>query len=258
VKEIQMSAPIDNKRFLVVGASRGLGRGIAEALAAAGAHVLAISRDAGALKELRDANQGRIDIRAGDATHPSFVARVMAEEDPDGLFITLGAQPVMRPLHEYGWESFCDVWNVDVKATFHWLQDAVNKPMRDGGRIVVLSSGAARFGSPLSGGYAGAKQTQRFLCQYMSGELERLGRDLRIQCVLPQLNPNTELGRASVRGYAERAGEEPAAFVQKRFGDTPLSPQIAGAEMVKLLTDDELAGTAEFMLPGAGLKPLPK
>ncbi len=36
---------IDNKRIIVVGASRGLGRGIAAALAAAGARVLAIARD---------------------------------------------------------------------------------------------------------------------------------------------------------------------------------------------------------------------
>jgi NAD(P)-dependent dehydrogenase (short-subunit alcohol dehydrogenase family) len=186
------------------------------------------------------------------------VARVLSSEDPDGVFIVLGATPVMRPIHEYRWESFCDVWNTDVKATFHWLQDVVNKPMRAGGRIVVFSSGAALNGSPLSGGYALGKQAQRYQCDYMRGELALMKRNITIQCVMPRLNPNTDLGRAGVAGYAARAGEDPTEYVKKRFGDKPLSPQIAGAEMVRLLDDDGLLSKQEFVLAGAGLKPLEK
>ena len=94
-------ATIDNKRILVVGASRGLGRGVAQALSKAGAKVLAIARDRGALVGLREESEGRIEVRAGDATDPTFVANVMDAEDPDGLVLTLGATPVMRPLQDY-------------------------------------------------------------------------------------------------------------------------------------------------------------
>lgn len=65
---------IDKQRIIVVGASRGLGRGIAVALAEANASVLAISRNADALEELRHQSQGRIDIVAGDATNPVWLA----------------------------------------------------------------------------------------------------------------------------------------------------------------------------------------
>ena len=249
---------IDNKRIIVVGASRGLGRGIAVALAEHDARVLAIGRNEGALEELKRQSQGRLEINVGDATNPSFVARVLSAEDPDAVFIVLGATPVMRPIHEYRWESFCDVWNTDVKATFYWLQDLVNKPMREGGRIVVVSSGAALHGSPLSGGYAPGKQAQRYLCDYMRGELALMKRNITIQYVMPQLNPNTELGRVGVAGYAARAGEDPAEYVKKRFGDKLLSPQIAGAEMVRLLDDDGLLNKQEFVLAGTGLQPLEK
>jgi len=249
---------MDNKRIIVVGASRGLGRGIAAALAAAGARVLAIGRDEGALEELQRQSEGRIEVIACDAADPSSVSRVLGAEDPDGVVITLGATPVMRPIHEYRWESFCDVWNTDVKATFHWLQNLVNKPMRTGGRVVVFSSGAAINGSPLSGGYAPGKQAQRYLCDYMRGELARMKRNITIQCVLPQLNPNTDLGRAAVAGYAARASEDPAEYVKKRFGDNPLTPQIAGTEIARLLDDDGLLTKQEFVLTGAGLKPLEK
>ena len=116
-----------------------------------------------------------------------MAARTLHREDPDALFIVAGATPVMRPLNEYRRESFCDNWNTDVKASFHWLQEGVNKPMREGSRIVVFSSGAAIHGSPLSGGYTAAKRALRYLCDTMRDELSRLGRHIHIQCVLPQL-----------------------------------------------------------------------
>lgn len=250
---------IVDKRIIVVGASRGLGRGIATELAKSGARVLAIGRNEKALAELqRENDQAGLRFAAGDATDPSFVATVVKEEDPDAVFITLGATPVMRPIHEYRWESFSDAWNTDVKASFYWLQDLVNKPMREGGRIVVLSSGATIQGSPLSGGYAPAKHAQRYLCEYMRGELELMKRDITVQCVLPQLTPNTELGRLAVNGYAARAGEQPDEYVRKRFGESPLSPEGAGAAMVGLLQDESLRAVPEFRLSGQGLGRLPR
>jgi NAD(P)-dependent dehydrogenase (short-subunit alcohol dehydrogenase family) len=245
---------IKDQRMIVVGASRGLGRGVAEALSKGGGRVLAIGRDAIALEDLKKQGGGRIDIKVGDATEASFVSRTMNAEKPDALFIIAGATPVMRPIQDYRWDSFCDNWNTDVKATFHWLQEGVNKPMRDGSHIVVFSSGATIQGSPLSGGYAPAKQAQRFLCDYMRGEVTRMERRIIIQCVMPQLNPNTELGREAVLGYATRAGEEPGEYVKKRFGENTLSPALAGKEMVRLLSEEILFSKLEFMLAGLGLK----
>ncbi|HEY4219912.1 MAG TPA: SDR family oxidoreductase [Myxococcota bacterium] len=247
---------IENKRVIVVGASKGMGRGIAIALAERGASVLAIARGGDALKAL--ALEHKVDVCAGDAADASFVAHTLAREEPDAVVVVAGVAPVMRPIHEYRWESFSEIWNNDVKATFLWLQDLVTKPMRDGGRVIVFSSGAAIHGSPLSGGYAPAKQAQRYLCDYARTELERMKRNIRVQTILPQLNPNTELGRAGVAGYAKRSGEDPDTFVKKRFGAEPLSPRIAGAEMLRLLSDDALRAADEFMLGGEGLKAIEK
>ena len=63
-----LTLDVTNKRIIVVGASRGLGRGIAVALAGADARILAIGRDEGALEELRRQSQGRVEIIVGDAT----------------------------------------------------------------------------------------------------------------------------------------------------------------------------------------------
>src|SRR4051812_12602742 len=112
---------MDKKRVIVVGGSKGLGRGIALACAERGARVLAIARGRAELDAV--AREGKIDVRAGDAADPTFVASVLAAEDPDAVFVVAGVAPAMRPIHEYRWESFSDVWNNDVNATFLWLQD---------------------------------------------------------------------------------------------------------------------------------------
>lgn len=246
---------LEDRRIHVVGASRGLGRGVAVALAKAGARVLAVGRSGGVLAQLRE--EAGVDVRVGDATDPTFISNLLDDDAPDGIVMVAGARPALQPIDRYSWEAFCAPWNTDVKATFNVLQQALLRPWRDHGRVVVFSSGAALNGSPLSGGYAGAKQTQRYMCQYAAGEARMREVPLTIQCILPQLNPNTGLGAAGVRAYAQRAGEDVESFVRKRFGETPLTPAVAGEQVVQLLTDDQLRSTAEFILHGGGLKALP-
>jgi NAD(P)-dependent dehydrogenase (short-subunit alcohol dehydrogenase family) len=241
---------LQDKRILVVGASRGLGAGMADALVEAGAHVTGLARNIE-----RDHERPGLTLRRGDATDPTLTGNILSQVDPDIVLIVAGAAPLMRPLSQYDWEAFSANWQTDVKATFHWLKDCLTRPLRRGGRVIVISSGAARFGSPLSGGYAGAKQTQRFMVEYARGEAQERELGIRIQCVLPQLNPNTDLGAGGIRAYAARAGIDPQTFVKKRFG-TPLSPTIAGASIVELLTSEDHQDTAEFMLSGKGLHPL--
>jgi NAD(P)-dependent dehydrogenase (short-subunit alcohol dehydrogenase family) len=53
-----------------------------------------------------------------------------------------------------------------VRLTFNWLREALLKPLRPGSRVLLMSSAAATHGSPMSGGYAGAKATIRFMAGY--------------------------------------------------------------------------------------------
>lgn len=246
-------ATLSNQRIVVVGATRGLGRGMALALAEAGAQVVVIGRDAAALESLASA---RIQTLRGDATDANLPSRVLDRHDPSVIVMVAGAAPLMRPLSQYSWEALSRPWEVDVKAAFRWIVAALQRPMAPGGRFVTISSGAALHGSPLSGGYAGAKQTQRFLARYAADEARTRELDLCFQTLLPQLNPNTQLGRAGIEAYAARAGVEPEAFVRARFGDQPLSPSLAGAALVELLSDESRRETAEFVLTGGGLRSL--
>lgn len=243
---------LQGRNLLIVGASAGLGRGLALAAAHNHAKVTACGRSRATLDTLMREGEGRITSWVGDATEPGAVARMLDEAEPDTVVVTAGARPQMAPLHRYSWEALCAIWNTDVRITFELLRECLLREQAPK-RVVVFSSGAALHGSPLSGGYAGAKQMQRWLCGYARSEAEQLGRSLTIQCILPQLSPHTDLGAAAIEAYAKKAGVDPQQFVEKRFG-TPVSPASAGVALVRLLSEDD--GPAELVLSGKGLQPL--
>ena len=190
-------------------------------------------------------------VAAGDAADEGLAERTFAQESPDVVVLCAGAMPVLGPLQEQTWAGFLTNFEVDAKSAFVWLRHALRLPMKRGGHVVVVSSGAALRGSPVSGGYAPAKRAQWFLADYAKNESGRLGLDLRVHCVLPQLNPSTELGRAGIRAYAERAGVTPEVFA-KRF-DPPLTPAVKGDAVAQIVESPDRFPQLAYNLGGGGL-----
>lgn len=239
---------------LVVGAGRGLGRGIAVALDDAGAPVIALARSESDLAGL--AAEGRaIEIEAADATDPAVAWDLLDRYRPRILVLVAGANPVMRALQHQTWETFSVNWEADVKIAFTWLRDALLLPLAPGSRIIVVSSGAALNGSPVSGGYAGAKATQRFLAAYAHEEALRAGADITVTAVMPRMTPFGDVGRRGIRAYAARGGQTEEAYVEQ-LGEV-VTPEGAGSAVVDLLREDPSTTAAGYLLTGAGLQRLP-
>jgi NAD(P)-dependent dehydrogenase (short-subunit alcohol dehydrogenase family) len=239
---------------IVVGASRGLGRGIAAALADAGAPVIAVARRAAALADLAGGHD-TIQTETADAGDPSVAGRLLDRYKPRAVVLVAGATPLMRPLHQQTWETFSVNWHTDVRIVFNWLRESLMKPLAPGSRVVVISSGAALAGSPLSGGYAGAKATQLFITGYAQDEATRAGLGITFTAVLPRLTPLTDLGRPAVQAYAARSGRSEDEYLEG-LGD-PLTPAIAGAAIVELLRSDATSLDRGYLLTGSGLQKLP-
>jgi len=239
---------------VVVGASRGLGRGIARAFADAGGPVVAVARSGSPLAELA-ASCANIQIEVADAAAATTAGFLLDRYEPQTLIVVAGASPLPRPLQQHTWETFSVNWNVDVKIAFHWLREALLKPLRPGSRVIVISSGAALAGSPLSGGYAGAKATQRLITGYAQDEAERAGLDIAFTAVLPKITPLTGLGLPAVRAYAAREGLTEDEYVQK-MGES-LTPELAGAALLDLARADAATLAAGYLLTGTGLQKLP-
>jgi NAD(P)-dependent dehydrogenase (short-subunit alcohol dehydrogenase family) len=216
------------ENVVVVGGSRGLGLGVATAARNAGARVTSVSR------------------AQGDAADEAFADKVLAEQRPDLLVITAGALPEMRPLTEQTWETFSINWNADVRIAFAWLRAALRLPLGPGARVVVFGSGAELRGSPLSGGYAGAKATVRLITGYAGG----LG--LQTTTVLPLITPGTAVGETAIEAYGVSAGLSPEEF---RAGLTSYaSPEVAGQAIVALADAPSLEPV--YLLDASGLHAL--
>jgi NAD(P)-dependent dehydrogenase (short-subunit alcohol dehydrogenase family) len=244
---------LSGRTTVVVGASRGLGRGIAGAFADAGAPVVAVARSGAALADLA-ATSANIRTEVADAADETVAWRLLDQYEPEILVLVAGANPVMRPLQHQTWDTFSVNWHTDVKIAFTWLREALLQPLPPGSSIVVVSSGAAINGSPASGGYAGSKATQRFIAAYAQDESRRAGLDITVTAVMPKMTPFGDVGRRGARAYAMRSGQTEEAYVQQ-LGEL-LTPEIAGSALVDLVRADPATIAPGYLLTAAGLQSL--
>ncbi|WP_214408146.1 SDR family oxidoreductase [Pseudonocardia lacus] len=237
---------------VVTGAGRGFGRAVAAALVAAGTPVVGIARSADDLRAVRDQLGDGFTALPADATDEDLARRVLHEHRPDLLVLNAGALPHMAPVHEHTWESFSRHWQVDTRHAFGWIRAALREPLAPGSRVVTISSGAALHGSPLSGGYGGAKAAVRHLSSYAGGESERAGLGIRFVALLPQLTPAGGVGAVGVAGYAARQGVDPDALVATM--QPVLTAERVGEAVLEVAADP--AAAPEHVLDAAGLHPV--
>ena len=158
---------LQNRLALVTGASRGIGRATALALASEGAHVIAVARTVGGLEELDD------EIRqngAGSATlvpldlkdGPAFprLAGSIAERwrKLDILVGNAGVLGTLTPVHQIDPKHWIEAIDVNVNANLRLIQflDPLLKAS-DAGRAVFVTSGAATNIRPYWGTYSTTK-----------------------------------------------------------------------------------------------------
>ncbi len=235
---------------IVTGASRGFGRAIATALSHAGAQVVGVSRDRARLEDLHAQLGDPFTPVVADAADPVVAGHLIDAYPPGTLVLNAGASPLPRPIHQHTWQTFSRNWEVDVAQVFHWTREALLRPLVPGSVVIAFSSGAAIGGSPLSGGYAGAKATIRFVSSYAGAESERNGLGIRFAALLPQLTPATDLGAAAVAAYAARQGLDVATALER--SGPALTPEQVGKAVVDLVNDPGL-DQAAYLLTAAGL-----
>jgi len=233
-------ADLSHTPVTVIGASRGLGRVLAETFHRLGAQVLVVARGQIGLDDVARDLPG-VAVLACDASAAGAPDRVFAVQVPRILILCGGDVPSCRPFHELDWEAFSGSWNNDMRMSFHFLQAALKRPLPPATTVVTITSGAMLQGSPISGGYAGAKRMQAFLTSYGQKEAARAGLDLRFLSLAPaRLMLQTEIGATAVKGYAAYNGTSEAAFLEAMGpGQTP--QQVADA-LLGLIRDVPAGG----------------
>ena len=139
--------------------------------------------------------------------------------------------------------------------SFSFCREALRAPLAPGSMVICISSGAASGGSPISGGYAGAKRTQMFIANYAQKESDRLNLGLRFLALVPmRIMPETELGQYAVECYARYLGISPTEFV-KGMSSRQTPEDVANAT-VELANNGSAYPGSVFTISGDGIAPL--
>jgi 3-oxoacyl-[acyl-carrier protein] reductase len=186
------SGPDGGRVALVTGSGGGLGRACCAALAASGAHVVAVDLDEAAAAEVAStlradgafASAVGLDVR-DPAAVDAAVESVVSEHGSVDVLVNLAGALRNQTLAKIDDADFELVLATHLKGTLHTMR-AVSAPMREGGygRIVNTSSVAVR-GSIAGSAYGAAKGGIEGLTRSAAMEVARHG--ITVNCIAPGL-----------------------------------------------------------------------
>lgn len=173
-----MSVSLEGKTALVTGSSRGIGRAIAERLAADGAAVaINYARNRQLAQEVVDgilARSGKAFAIQADVSKPAEVRRLFDEAGktvgPLDIVVANAGVVLEKPLVESTEQDYDSVFNINTKGVFFTLQEAA-RGTRDGGRIVAVSTGGTKMPFANLSLYLGSKGAIEQFVRSLSREL---------------------------------------------------------------------------------------
>jgi NAD(P)-dependent dehydrogenase (short-subunit alcohol dehydrogenase family) len=187
-----MAKSLDGRIALVTGASRGLGRAAALALAAEGAHVVALARTQGGLEELDDeikrlggsATLVPADIQDFDALDRLGAALHERWKKLDILIGNAGILGKLTPLAHVDVKLWNEVMAVNVTANWRLIRSFDPLLQRsDAGRAVFVTSGLATKCWPYWGPYSISKAALEAMVKTYAGEVQSTA--VRANCFSP-------------------------------------------------------------------------
>jgi NAD(P)-dependent dehydrogenase (short-subunit alcohol dehydrogenase family) len=241
---MEKRTPTEKKIALITGGSRGLGRNSALHLAAKGVDVIVTYRhgqaEAEAVVAEIEGGGGQAAALALDVGHcasfPDFaerlrkVLRTRWQRDNFDYLVNNAGIGIHAAFAETREAQFDELMNIHLKGPF-FLTQSLLPLIADGGRIINLSSGLARFALPGFAAYAAMKGAIEVLTRYLAKELG--GRGIAVNTVAPGAI-ETDFGGGQVRDNAQMNRFVAAQTALGRAG----VPDDIGGVIASLLTED--------------------
>ncbi|MEM7811892.1 MAG: SDR family oxidoreductase [Planctomycetota bacterium] len=145
--------------YLILGATSGVGRVVAETLHAQGAKFALAGRDAAAIAEIaRPYEAPTASYVAGDAASvaEAFGVATQAFGEIAGV-VNLAGTVLLKPAHITTDEEWAETVTVNLTSSFHVVREAAKAMRKSGGSVVLMASAAARTGLPNHEAIAAAK-----------------------------------------------------------------------------------------------------
>ncbi|MDX3240045.1 SDR family NAD(P)-dependent oxidoreductase [Streptomyces sp. ME03-5709C] len=213
--EHQPSRPLDGRVVIVTGASSGIGRATAIAMAEAGARVLGVGRRQSALEEIAGLHPGIstlvVDVRLEEAPELIIGAAVDRWGQLDVLVNNAGATARVS-LDEVTRERVADLFDLNVVAPTMLAQAALPHLRSSKGSIINISSTYGHRPQPGAAHYAASKAALEQLTRTWAVELAQDG--VRVNCVAPGPTESEALARSGLTEEAVvRVKKEQAAQI---------------------------------------------
>jgi NAD(P)-dependent dehydrogenase (short-subunit alcohol dehydrogenase family) len=233
-----------NKIALVTGGSRGLGKDMALSLASKGINVILTynSKEDEALKVVAEIEKSglkaaALQLNTGEVrsfenffTQVATVLKEKFDTDHFDFLVNNAGIGIHAPFAETTEEDFDTLVNIHFKGVFFLTQKALPL-INDGGRIVNLSSGLARFSTPGFAAYASMKGAIETLSKYMAVELGARG--IAVNVVAPGAI-ETDFGGGVVRDNEQMNKHIASTTALGRVG----KPDDIGSVVAFLCTED--------------------
>lgn len=253
-----------NRRVAVVtGASRGLGRGIAVALAASGCDVVVNwSNDEAGARDTAAAVQGaggrsvlvRGDVREA-ATHDRLVATAQDSFGPLDVWVNNAGVSVLAPVIDTPSDDFARMIDVNLVGTHHGMRSAAKAMLAASthGRIVNVASEVAVQSFPFLGCYGATKFAVVGLTQAAAVELAASG--ITVNAIGPG-TAETDMVLAERRSETALVGQSPDAVRQRYLDGIPAgrfcTPEDVGALVAWLASPAAAYVTGQILLTNGG------
>ncbi|MGE0211668.1 MAG: SDR family NAD(P)-dependent oxidoreductase [Parvibaculaceae bacterium] len=233
---------LSGKVAVITGASRGIGRAIAERLAEAGARIVVSSRKLDACETVaagindRHGEERALALAASISDKASLERLISTTEERwdriDVLVCNAASNPYYGPMSGISDEQFRKILDNNIIAN-NWLVGLVAPQMRarKDGAVIIVSSIGGLVGSPVIGAYNVSKAADMQLARNLAVEL---GPDnVRVNCIAPGL----------IRTDFSKALWENPETLERYTRYTPLR---------RIGEPDEIAGAAVFLASEAG------